>query len=124
VSHSIIYVPPQAEAFLYIHTLAHSLPQRETPPNHLCQEDFQYKEPVEPFVEPSTLIPLLSQSIYTIQVSWISYFTENLKTLNLWVFSLIKCSISTFLNNIGLNSPHTYHGNKVVSNSISTLSKY
>ncbi|MCI57834.1 hypothetical protein A2U01_0079085, partial [Trifolium medium] len=33
--------------------------QWDTPPDHLCQEDFRYKEPVEPFVEPSALIPLL-----------------------------------------------------------------
>ncbi|MCI73078.1 hypothetical protein A2U01_0094342, partial [Trifolium medium] len=34
--------------------------QREPAPDHLCQEDFRYKEPVEPFVETSALIPLLS----------------------------------------------------------------
>ncbi|MCI32412.1 hypothetical protein A2U01_0053625, partial [Trifolium medium] len=29
------------------------------PPDHFCQEDFRYKEPVEPFVEPTALIPML-----------------------------------------------------------------
>ncbi|MCI62475.1 hypothetical protein A2U01_0083732, partial [Trifolium medium] len=33
--------------------------QRDTPPDHLCQEDFRYKESVIPFVETSSLIPLL-----------------------------------------------------------------
>ncbi|PNX56101.1 hypothetical protein L195_g058043, partial [Trifolium pratense] len=33
--------------------------QWDTPPDHLCQEDFRYKEPVKPFVEPSALISLL-----------------------------------------------------------------
>ncbi|GAU47943.1 hypothetical protein TSUD_99010 [Trifolium subterraneum] len=42
-------------------TLVPPLPHctRDTRPDHLCQEDFRYKEPVEPFVEPSALIPLL-----------------------------------------------------------------
>ncbi|MCI70779.1 hypothetical protein A2U01_0092042, partial [Trifolium medium] len=33
--------------------------QRDLPPDHICQEDFQYKESVESFVEPSALIPSL-----------------------------------------------------------------
>ncbi|MCI53033.1 hypothetical protein A2U01_0074279, partial [Trifolium medium] len=33
--------------------------QHDLPPDHRCQEDFRYKEPVESFVEPSALIPLL-----------------------------------------------------------------
>ncbi|CAJ2653495.1 unnamed protein product [Trifolium pratense] len=38
--------------------VSHTAP-RDSPPDHLCQEDFRYKEPVPPFVEPSALIPLL-----------------------------------------------------------------
>ncbi|MCH93605.1 hypothetical protein A2U01_0014557 [Trifolium medium] len=56
--------------------------QRNIPPDHLCQEDFRYKESVEFFVEPSALIPLLGHqegaaegsSIFdlrtTLQLSW------------------------------------------------------
>ncbi|MCI33079.1 hypothetical protein A2U01_0054295, partial [Trifolium medium] len=57
MSHSIYYVPPQAEAssskHLYLYCRCCAL--RDPPPNHLCQEDFRYKEPVEP----SALISLL-----------------------------------------------------------------
>ncbi|PNX64305.1 hypothetical protein L195_g053950, partial [Trifolium pratense] len=38
--------------------VSHTAP-RDSPPDHLCQEDFRYKETVQPFVEPSALIPLL-----------------------------------------------------------------
>ncbi|CAJ2637895.1 unnamed protein product [Trifolium pratense] len=38
--------------------VSHTAP-RDSPPDHLCQEDFRYKEPIQPFVEPSALIPLL-----------------------------------------------------------------
>ncbi|MCI86151.1 hypothetical protein A2U01_0107430, partial [Trifolium medium] len=31
----------------------------DTPPDHLYQEDFRYKEQAKPFVESSALIPLL-----------------------------------------------------------------
>ncbi|PNX63179.1 hypothetical protein L195_g053374, partial [Trifolium pratense] len=50
-----------AEAFLHTYTciVVGGGTQRDTPPDHLCQEDFRYKEPVEPFIEPSVLIPLL-----------------------------------------------------------------
>ncbi|KAK2353725.1 hypothetical protein QL285_091318 [Trifolium repens] len=51
---------PSSGSFLHPYTctaVGHT--QRDTPPDHLCQEDFRYKEPVEPFVEPSALIPLL-----------------------------------------------------------------
>jgi hypothetical protein len=41
-------------------------------------------------------------------------FTQNLKTLGLWVLSLIKHSTSTFLWNVGLNSPHTCHNSSIV----------
>ncbi|PNX80774.1 hypothetical protein L195_g036785, partial [Trifolium pratense] len=34
--------------------------QQGMSPDHLCQEDFRYKESAEPFIEQSTLIPLLS----------------------------------------------------------------
>ncbi|PNX64210.1 hypothetical protein L195_g062004, partial [Trifolium pratense] len=45
----------------YTCTAVSHIAQRDPPPNHLCQEDFRYKEPVETFVEPSTLIPLLDR---------------------------------------------------------------
>ncbi|MCH88073.1 hypothetical protein A2U01_0008954, partial [Trifolium medium] len=44
---------------LLVTEISRHTPQRDPPPNHLCQEDFRYKEPVESFVEPSALIPLL-----------------------------------------------------------------
>ncbi|PNX86437.1 hypothetical protein L195_g042515, partial [Trifolium pratense] len=34
--------------------VSHTAP-RDSPPDHICQEDFRYKEPVQPFVEPSAL---------------------------------------------------------------------
>ncbi|PNX94187.1 hypothetical protein L195_g009517 [Trifolium pratense] len=43
----------------YTYTAVSHTAQRDPPPDHLCQEDFRYKKPVQPFVEPSTLIPLL-----------------------------------------------------------------
>ncbi|KAK2385362.1 hypothetical protein QL285_072605 [Trifolium repens] len=51
---------PSSRSFLHPYTCtAVVAAQRDTPSDHLCQEDFRYKEPVEPFVEPSALIPLL-----------------------------------------------------------------
>ncbi|MCI70171.1 hypothetical protein A2U01_0091434, partial [Trifolium medium] len=44
---------------LYYTCTAVAAAQRDPPPDHLCQEDFRYNEPVEPFVEPSALIPLM-----------------------------------------------------------------
>ncbi|PNX87173.1 hypothetical protein L195_g043259 [Trifolium pratense] len=38
--------------------VSHTAP-RDSLPDYLCQKDFRYKEPVQPFVEPSALIPLL-----------------------------------------------------------------
>jgi hypothetical protein len=47
----------------------------------------------------------------TIQVSWMPHVYLKLKALNLWIISLIKCSIFTFLNNVRFNSSHTYGNN-------------
>jgi hypothetical protein len=47
----------------------------------------------------------------TIQVSWTSYFNQNLKVLGLWIIWLIKCSTSTFLSTQETNSPHTCQNN-------------
>ncbi|PNX98610.1 hypothetical protein L195_g021860 [Trifolium pratense] len=63
VSPSILgYVPPQAEASFSYTTLVPSLATLFNGTRCLtsfCHEDFRYKESVEPFVEPSALIPLL-----------------------------------------------------------------
>jgi hypothetical protein len=41
--------------------------------------------------------------------------TQNLQTFGLWILSLIKYSISTFLSIVGLNSSHTCHNNMLLN---------
>ncbi|MCI55951.1 hypothetical protein A2U01_0077202 [Trifolium medium] len=43
----------------YTCTVVSHIAQRDLPLDHLFQEDFRYKEPIELFIEPSALIPLL-----------------------------------------------------------------
>ncbi|MCI57693.1 hypothetical protein A2U01_0078944, partial [Trifolium medium] len=51
---------PSSGSFLHPCTCtAVAAAQQDTPPDHLCQDDFRYKEPVEPFIKPPALIPLL-----------------------------------------------------------------
>ncbi|KAK2361314.1 hypothetical protein QL285_086478 [Trifolium repens] len=61
VSHpKIHHAPPLAETLstTYTCTVVAAI-QRNSLSDHLCHEDFQYKESVKPFVEPSALISLL-----------------------------------------------------------------
>ncbi|PNX82800.1 hypothetical protein L195_g038835 [Trifolium pratense] len=43
----------------YTCTVVSHTAQRDPPLDHICQEDFRYKESGQSFVEPSALIPLL-----------------------------------------------------------------
>jgi hypothetical protein len=127
VGHSILYVLRKIEAF-FIHTLVRlALACRCLCSTTLAVwpsllENFRYKESVEP----SALIPLLGHDGAAKRIIHIGFknndtseldttllpktLRRNFKALGLlWVISYIRCSISTFLNNARLNSPHTHH---------------
>jgi hypothetical protein len=48
---SIHHAPPQAETFSSIHVHLRWPHSEDSPPDHLCREDFWYKETIELFVE-------------------------------------------------------------------------
>jgi hypothetical protein len=75
--------------------------QQDTPPDHLCQENFRYKEPVEPFVEPSALIPMLGHEGAARRLSTLAF--PNI---------IIALGISKLCNSNVFESPNITHYQK------------
>ena len=73
------------------------------------EADFRYKESVEPFVQPSTLVSMLgcegSPMIIHIRPKVI---TQMSSITYIWIISLIYCSTITFLSNVKLLTHFTF----------------
>jgi hypothetical protein len=79
--------------------------------NTIDQEDFRHKEPIEPFVEPWIWYHcwVTTGALDTTHIRQEQphkrerhhTFSNNLKIIGLWVISLIKCSTSIILIEVG-----------------------